>query len=391
MNVHLQPACDSARQWPQGREKSLRNLSDTVARLSAIRAASGIASGFGGVDRLTDLPGFGSNPGALRARAYVPESLSAHAPLVVVLHGCTQNAAGYDHAAGWSRLADRHGFALLLPEQQRQNNPNLCFNWFAPQHARRDSGEALSILQMVAAMVAAHSLDPARIYVTGLSAGGAMTSVMLATYPEVFAGGAIIAGLPFGTASSVPEAFDRMRGHGSPDEPRLTALVRNASEHGGPWPTISVWHGSADATVAHANAEAIVSQWRDLHGVNAGPSRVETIDGHPRRIWADAAGREVIEEYSIAGMGHGTPLATQGADAVSVAAPYMLEAGISSTEHIARFWGLLDDEAHRPATAPVAGTAARPPEARILPLPLPATSGPAKVIEDALRAAGLMR
>jgi hypothetical protein len=99
----------------------------------------------------------------------------------------------------------------------------------------------------------------------------------------------------------------------------------------------------------------------------------------------------VIEEYSIAGLGHGTPLDTKSADPVGAASPYMLEAGISSTEHIARSWGLLDGEIRRPAPAPTAEAATPAPEARILPLSRPATSGPAKVIEDALRAAGLMR
>ena len=92
-------------------------------------------------------------------------------------------------------LADLHGFAVLFPEQQRANNANLCFNWFVPEDIRRDSGEALSIRQMIEAMVVAHGLDRSRIFVTGLSAGGAMASAMLATYPEIFAGGAIIAGL----------------------------------------------------------------------------------------------------------------------------------------------------------------------------------------------------
>ncbi len=82
--------------------------------------------------RLLSLPEFGSNPGALGGKFYCPHDLPAGAPLVVVLHGCTQNAAGYDHHSGWSELADKAGFALLYPEQQHSNNPNLCFNWFQP-------------------------------------------------------------------------------------------------------------------------------------------------------------------------------------------------------------------------------------------------------------------
>jgi poly(hydroxyalkanoate) depolymerase family esterase len=97
------------------------------------------------------------------------------------------------------------GFALLLPEQQRTNNPNGCFNWFQTGDIERGHGEALSIRQMVSKMVSDHGIDPARVFVTGLSAGGAMTSVMLATYPEVFAGGAIIAGLPYGAANNVQQ------------------------------------------------------------------------------------------------------------------------------------------------------------------------------------------
>jgi poly(3-hydroxybutyrate) depolymerase len=155
-------------------------LNDTLSRLSALRD-NVLPDGTGapGKDRLSDLPAFGSNPGALRARFYVPRATDKSSALVVVLHGCTQDAASYDHGSGWSRLADEQGFALLFPEQQRGNNANLCFNWFNAGDTRRDSGEALSIRQMVAAMVAGHGIDPARIFVTGLSAGGAMASVML--------------------------------------------------------------------------------------------------------------------------------------------------------------------------------------------------------------------
>src|SRR3954470_4751096 len=127
------------------------SLADTIARLSKMRTLPSGAP-FATPDRLTDLPDFGSNPGQLRARIYIPEGLQKNAPLVVVLHGCTQNAAAYDAGSGWSQLADRHGFLLLFPEQQRANNPMLCFNWFSGGDNQRGMGEAASIRAMIDAM-----------------------------------------------------------------------------------------------------------------------------------------------------------------------------------------------------------------------------------------------
>src|SRR5476651_386961 len=195
-------------------------------------------------DRLTEVTGFGSNPGALRMFKYVPAD--PQPALVVVLHGCTQTALSYDFGAGWSTLADRHGFLLLLPEQQRANNANNCFNWFLAGDIERGRGEAMSIRCMVEKMIVDHGIDRRRVFVTGLSAGGAMTSVMLATYPDAFAGGAIIAGLPFGLATNMKEALRDMFRPPSHSAEVLGDLVRRASQHKGPWPKISVWHGSAD-------------------------------------------------------------------------------------------------------------------------------------------------
>src|SRR4051812_19562159 len=112
---------------PQPRSDALRNLSDTLARLKRLRPVVG-ASALSN-DRLQPFTAFGSNAGQLKAFIHVPDTVGPGAPLVVVLHGCTQNASGYDESSGWSRLADRHGFVVLYPEQQRSNNPNLCFNW----------------------------------------------------------------------------------------------------------------------------------------------------------------------------------------------------------------------------------------------------------------------
>src|SRR3954453_11718938 len=258
--------------------------------------------------RLVEVTGFEPVPGNLRMLSYVPADLPSEAPLVVVLHGCTQTAAGYDHGTGWSALADRLGFALLLPEQQRVNNPNSCFTWFAPENSARGRGEPLSIRHMIERMILDHGLDPRRVHIPGLSAGGAMTSVMLATYPELFAGGAVIAGLPFGVANNVGEALNGMLQ--SPQRParELGDLVRNASNHNGPWPKLSVWHGSADRTVNPANADEIVKQWLDVHQLPAKPMSEGIVDGYPRQVWWDENGETIIESYTITDMAHGTPL-----------------------------------------------------------------------------------
>jgi poly(hydroxyalkanoate) depolymerase family esterase len=300
---------------------------------------------------LVEINDFGSNPGSLRMFALVPEHLPRAPALVVVLHGCGQTAAGYDLGAGWSTLAERYGFALLMPEQTASNNANTCFNWFNPEDIARGSGEAGSIRQMIARMAGDHDIDSRRIYVTGLSAGGAMTSVMLATYPEVFAGGAVIAGLPFGIAGNVREALSGMMA--SPPRPanELGDLVRNASTHKGPWPKVSVWHGSADRTVNPANADEIVKQWLDVHGLPLAPMSAADVDGHPREVWWNADGETIIESYTITDMAHGTPLGDSGHDErFGEEGAFLIEAGISSSYHIANFFGLTD-QIHQPRTA----------------------------------------
>lgn len=376
----------------------LRTLSDTISRLSALRGQHGVEiANLGSADRLSTLADFGTNPGRLKARYYVPADLPAGAPLVVVLHGCTQSAGGYDHRSGWSHLADEAGFALLYPEQNHGNNPNLCFNWFRPEHTRRDAGEAHSIRQMIETMLVDHGLDRSRVFVTGLSAGGAMASTLLATYPDVFAGGAIVAGLAHGRASTVQEAFDRMRGHGTVSEQELSALLRDASDHDGPWPRVAIWHGLADSTVAPSNAEEIVAQWRSIHDLDAAPTATEATAGHARHVWTDAAGKVVVELNTVAAMGHGTPL---DAD-LGAAGPYMLDVGISSTREIARFWGLAEANSRVTPARPMGEAApvpARPDSGQPVrdaygrgPQTIPDGHGIGKVIEDALRAAGLMR
>jgi poly(hydroxyalkanoate) depolymerase family esterase len=254
----------------------------------------------------------------------------------------------------------------------------------------RGSGEAASVAQMIGTMVQRHGADPQRVFVTGLSAGGAMTSVMLAVYPELFAGGAILAGLPHGAAASVQEAFQQMRSH-SPTRRTSGSAIRQASQNSGSWPAISIWHGSEDSVVSPSNADAIARQWREVHGVEGQEPEADRVDGYPHRTWRDAAGKLLVEEYRVTGMGHGTPLATKGECGCGEAGAFMLEAGISATVHSAKSWGLLNQR--RSALLPGVNTSERTAVTDARPSRAaedrhdPITA----VIEDALRKAGLMK
>src|SRR5215470_17155078 len=341
----------------------MRDLREALARLQSLRRKFEhlLTSARGGparsrpvprATRLREVSGFGANPGNLRMFAYAPENLPPKAALVIALHGCTQTSDEYDHGTGWSSLADGLGFAVVYPQQQPANNPKNCFSWFLPGDSARGQGEARSIKQMVEHAIATFAADRRRVFVTGLSAGGAMASVMLATYPEVFAGGAIIAGLPYGCASNVQQAFEAMfteEGHAAQ---ALGDRVRAASRHRGPWPKISVWHGANDPIVKPSNSEDIIRQWTNVHGLSESPSHQELIESGTRRVWSDANGEALIEAFSISGMAHGVPLATaRGGESCGAAGAFFLDVGISSTHHIARFWRLHESLVEMPGAA----------------------------------------
>ena len=312
---------------------------------------------------------FGTNPGALRMLSYVPPELRPSPALVVVLHGCGQTAAGYDVGTGWSTLAKHYGFALLMPEQQASNNAHGCFNWFNPEDTTRGHGEACSIRQMIARVVSQHRIDKHRVYITGLSAGGAMTSTMLAAYPEVFAAGAIIAGLPYGIAANVREAMGGMLRPPARPAAELGNLVRNASKHRAPWPKVSVWHGTADRTVNPANADEIVKQWLDVHHLPSTPMAEGTVDGYPHQVWWNTDGETVVESYTITDMAHGTPLGKAENDQrYGKQGAFLIEAGISSSHHIANFFGLTDGI---PKLARAPSRADESPSAKLIPLASP--------------------
>ncbi len=287
---------------------------------------------------LEEVTGFGSNPGNLRMFRYVPPGLGAGRPVVVALHGCTQSASAYDDEPGWVAMAQRAGFALVLPQQQSANNASSCFNWFEAGDTARGSGEALSIKQMVDRTVGDLGSDAGRVFVTGLSAGGAMTAVMLATYPEVFAGGAVVAGLPYRCATSLVQAFS-CQNPGvdlSPQQwgDKVRAAATATATHR---PKVSIWHGTADYTVAYRNLNESMEQWTDANSADQVADSTETVNGATHKSYTDATGTTVVETWSIPGMGHGHPI---DPDQCGVPAPYILDVNLCAAAHITHFWGM---------------------------------------------------
>jgi poly(hydroxyalkanoate) depolymerase family esterase len=290
---------------------------------------------------LSEVASFGSNPGHLQMFKYSPPSVRPNAPLVVVMHGCAQNAQDFADHSGWPELADRMKFLLVFPQQPIINNPARCFHWYRIEDSRRDSGEALSIKQMVDRMKSDYGIDAGRIYVTGLSAGGAMTNVMLAAYPEVFAGGAVMAGVPYGCATKLTETFACMQADAGKTPAQWGDLVRQASGHQGAWPLISIWQGTADHTIAPVNAREEMEQWTNVHGLSATASATDTVDGFPHQTFKAPDGKTVVEVYSLTNMGHGQAINPAAApEGCGSPEAFFYDIGICSAQYAARFWGL---------------------------------------------------
>jgi poly(hydroxyalkanoate) depolymerase family esterase len=319
---------------------------------------------------------FGPNAAQLEMYKHVPAKVPAGPrPLVVALHGCTQTAAAYE-STGWSDLADEWGFYVVYPQQNTtRNNSSGCFNWggrwkSAPQtfvltpealdlnEIARGQGENESIKEMVDKMKADYAIDDKRVFVTGLSGGGAMTAVMLAVWPDVFAGGAIFAGIPYGCATSkktTAEASECLEDYTGADAylsrtPQAWGdLVRAAApSFKGPYPRVSIWHGTADSVVNDANMSELVKQWTNANGIDQTADANDMVESFPHAEYKDASGKTLVETYTITGQSHGTEIAPNapvdpgqpaGAKCGKPGA-YILSAGICSTYYAAKFFGL---------------------------------------------------
>lgn len=289
--------------------------------------------------KLQEVHAFGRNPGNLRMLEYTPAGMPAGAPLVVVLHGCLQLAEDFDRASGWTQLAREGGFAVLYPEQKSANNPNRCFNWFRPSAASRDRGEILSIRQMIDSMRRRHRLASGRVYVFGLSAGGAMAAALMAAYPEAIAGGAIVAGLPFGAARDAMGALAAMKGSVEREAEAWGDLVRRDAPQALRWPHVSIWHGLEDQVVSVANAETLAMQWRDVHGLGAVPDQQRTIGSRSIRRWLAEDGEMAVEQHLVSSMDHGLPVSSARLGRAAEKRFY-LDVGVCAATEMARAWRL---------------------------------------------------
>ncbi len=294
--------------------------------------------------RVVEVDDFGSNPGGLRMFVYAPpKRLPAAAPLIVVLHGCGQSASSFARNAGWIALADRIGAALLLPEQTTKNSHGRCFNWFRPGDTRRGGGEAMSIRQMTRAAIRRYRSDPRRVFIVGLSAGGAMAAAMLAAYPTTFAAGAVVAGMPVSAAYNGASALLHMR-HADRlmNRRTLADCVRRAAPPTSKpraWPRLSIWQGERDQLVEPRNAEALAVQWSAAHGFGGAPTAdTAPRPGVRRRVWSTPK-RAAVEIWTIAEMGHGFPVDAGAADGGREGFG-VLNVRLPAARLIAAFWGI---------------------------------------------------
>ena len=237
-------------------------------------------------------------------KLYVPSRHHAgeRRPLVVMLHGGTQDADDFAAGTRMNELAEEHGFLVAYPRQCKRANASLCWNWFKPEDQVRGAGEPSIIAGMTSEIVAEYDIDPQRVFVAGLSAGGAMASVMAANYPEIYTAVGVHSGLPYRSATDVASAFTAMRGDaGLPGRQRKS---RRASDHALRVRTI-VFHGDVDHIVHPSNAAKIVeAQAKDGDSVERVEARASTSRTYTREITRDPTGIAVVEQWSIHGSGH---------------------------------------------------------------------------------------
>ncbi len=239
---------------------------------------------------------FANEAGRRTYKIYVPRGYAGQAlPVVVMLHGCTQSPDDFAAGTRMNELAEERTFLVAYPAQPTSANGQKCWNWFKAGDQQRDGGEPSLIAGIARQVVEEFSADRRRVYVAGLSAGGAAAAIMAATYPDVFAAAGVHSGLACGAARDLPSALAAMNGAGA-------AQVRGG---GSPVPMI-VFHGDGDRTVHPVNGDRIIAQAEPGMRLNRIVTQGETPAGmtYTRTIQADDAGREMLEQWVLHGAGH---------------------------------------------------------------------------------------
>jgi poly(hydroxyalkanoate) depolymerase family esterase len=238
---------------------------------------------------------FSCRAGARDFRLYIPSNRgSGRRPLIVMLHGCKQDPVDFAIGTRMNEIAEHHGMFVLYPAQTNRANPMSCWNWFNPSDQVRDAGEPAIVSGMTREIITQHNIDPEKVFVAGLSAGGAMAAVLGATYPDFFAAIGVHSGLPYKAARDAVSAFAAMRGENS-------AAMKN-----GVVPRIRtiVFHGDADQTVHPSNAAKIIAgqtQSSDLlEEFQSGGQKSYT-----RKIARDVNGKIWNEQWLVHGVQHG--------------------------------------------------------------------------------------
>ncbi|MET0543493.1 MAG: PHB depolymerase family esterase [Variovorax sp.] len=243
-------------------------------------------------------------------------------PLVLMLHGCTQNPADFAIGTRMNELARAQGFAVLYPAQTQHENAQGCWNWFKPQHQQRGRGEPALLAALTESVAAGHAIDRSRIYVAGLSAGGAMADILGHAYPDLFAAVGVHSGLPAGAASDLMSALGAMRSGPSKSAPAS-----------GKMPPLIVFHGDADATVNPLNGKALADRASGSSGSRPDVSQGVSPQGRrfTRAVYGAAAGRQDVEYWQL----HGTAHAWSGG---SGQGSYTDPGGVDASAEMLRFF-----------------------------------------------------
>jgi poly(hydroxyalkanoate) depolymerase family esterase len=299
--------------WQGRAAAAARQASAFRDKFAAFRPAG--AGGSGQQARQPDAVPTGMVAGSFAAPAgrrdyllYLPQGAAgtANLSLVVMLHGCTQTPADFAAGTAMNAQADQHGLVVLYPAQSKTANQSACWNWFSPRDQRAGQGEPSIIAGMVREIIARYGIAEDRVYVAGLSAGGAMAAILADAYPELFAAVAVHSGLPSGAAHDLPSALSAMKRGALPDAPASGGS--SAASARKPVRTI-VFHGRQDRTVHPSNARQVVQAALNAFAPAALTSRQEAGRSpggrsYTRTVHVDATGMPMVEQWEVQGAGH---------------------------------------------------------------------------------------